>query len=222
MVSLLTCEIEQKTPTQGSKFERTAKHYHCLDVDECASQPTFDVVRLIFEGADSDLLNQRFWESEFSKLVASSPCAEGGRLKAAYILGTRTARSYEKHDELSTPLAVYSYCEKYIGCVDKEHFLLLCLNTKNEVLSCDTLSIGTLDKAIVGIRDVFKRALLMSARSIILAHNHPSGDPHPSASDIELTRRIRRAGALFDIEVLDHVVLGSEGRLYSLRSCGDM
>jgi DNA repair protein RadC len=90
---------------------------------------------------------------------------------------------------------------------DREHFLSVLLNTKNVPIGVDEVSIGTLDHSIVCPRELFKSAILGSAAAIILVHNHPSGDPEPSAEDLELTKRMRRAGKLIGIRVLDHVII---------------
>lgn len=98
-----------------------------------------------------------------------------------------------------------------------EVFGALFLNTKHEPLAWHVVSRGTLDSTLVHPRDVLKAACLANAASLILAHNHPSGDPTPSPDDIQLTSRLVAAGLLVGIEVLDHVVIGHEGRFCSLR-----
>lgn len=91
----------------------------------------------------------------------------------------------------------------------KEYFIALHLDGKNRILAVDICSVGSLNQSIVHPREVFKTALLSSAAAIILMHNHPSGDPTPSSEDLEVTRRLREAGALLGIKVLDHLVIGS-------------
>ena len=83
-----------------------------------------------------------------------------------------------------------------------------------------TVSIGSLNKSIVSIREVFKAAVMANAAAIILCHNHPSGDPTPSPEDVSITRKIREAGTLLDIELLDHVVMGAGNTWTSLRERG--
>lgn len=92
----------------------------------------------------------------------------------------------------------------------KEHFICLHLDTKNNVACFDVVSVGSLSASIVHPREVFKAALLSSAASIILLHNHPSGDPTPSREDHEITKRLRECGDLLGIKVLDHVIIGDE------------
>jgi DNA repair protein RadC len=93
----------------------------------------------------------------------------------------------------------------------REHFLVLLLNARHEVLMRDTVSIGSLNASIVHPREVFKPAIIESAASIVLVHNHPSGDPEPSEEDLAITRRLVQAGELLGIGILDHVIVASRG-----------
>ena len=97
----------------------------------------------------------------------------------------------------------------------REHFLVLHLDGKNRLLGIEETSVGTATAALVHPREVFLGAILANAASVILAHNHPSGDPTPSAEDAALTARLRQAGELLGVRVLDHVVLGA-GRFVSM------
>lgn len=101
----------------------------------------------------------------------------------------------------------------------KEFFLAVLLSTKNHVLKTPVISIGSLNASIVHPRELFREAINASAASVILAHNHPSGDPTPSPEDVELTRKLVDAGLLLDIPVLDHVVLG-DGKYVSFKEKG--
>lgn len=91
---------------------------------------------------------------------------------------------------------------------DREEFLVLLLDGKNKLLGFNLVSIGTLTSSLTHPREVFKAAILGNAASIILLHNHPSGDPIPSAEDLEITRRLREVGEIIGIKVLDHVIIG--------------
>jgi len=99
----------------------------------------------------------------------------------------------------------------------KEHFWVLCLDTKNHILRVELVTLGILDQTIVHPREIFRPAIGCSAKSIILAHNHPSGDPQPSDKDEQLTRRLVDCGRMLDIEVLDHVVIGDGDEYWSMR-----
>jgi len=100
--------------------------------------------------------------------------------------------------------------------------LALALNSKNRLLRVIEISIGSLNASIVHPRELFKGAVRLSAASIIAVHNHPSGDPTPSGADISLTRRIVKAGDVLGIDVLDHVIIGTDGQHASLRDLGLM
>ena len=90
----------------------------------------------------------------------------------------------------------------------KEHFITLHLDGKNRIVCIDQVSTGSLNQSIVHPREVFKTALVSSAAAIVLLHNHPSGDPTPSREDMEITRRLKEAGDLLGIRVLDHIIVG--------------
>lgn len=102
---------------------------------------------------------------------------------------------------------------------DKEYFITICLDRKMKVNASSIISIGGLHNSIVHPREVYKPALLTSSASIILVHNHPSGDPSPSQEDIEVTQRLTEAGHILGVEVLDHVVIGA-GRYFSFKEKG--
>ena len=90
----------------------------------------------------------------------------------------------------------------------EEYLYLICLNTKNKVIGVFELTHGSVNSSMFSVREVFQKALLANAVSIILMHNHPSGDPTPSRQDIEVTKRASEAGSLIGIELLDHIVVG--------------
>lgn len=104
---------------------------------------------------------------------------------------------------------------------DREHFAVALMNAKMEVIGVNVVSVGNLTQSLVHPRETFKAAILANASSVILAHNHPSGDPSPSDEDRRITARLRRAGDLLGIAVADHIVLG-EGRYYSFADEGRM
>jgi len=130
-------------------------------------------------------------------------------LLAAFALAKRMAA--ELHGEaplLDTPERVAGYLREEMRHFQKEQFVVLLLNTRRRLVKRDHLSQGTLDTILVHARDVFRSAIAANAAAIILAHNHPSGDPAPSEADIKVTRDLIRAGQLLKIELLDHVILG--------------
>jgi DNA repair protein RadC len=130
-------------------------------------------------------------------------------LKAAFKLAERMARQMAEDAPLvDTPERVANLLRERNRLLDVENFQVLLVNTRRRLMRIDTISQGTLDTILVHPREVFKNAIKAGAAAIILAHNHPSGDPSPSESDIKVTRDLIRAGQLLKIDVLDHVILG--------------
>lgn len=119
--------------------------------------------------------------------------------------------------QVSHPSSAAEILNTYLAGADREHFVALLLNTKNRVIGLHTISVGTLSASLVSPREVFKAAIVGNAAAIVLGHNHPSGDPTPSPQDIQVTRTLRKAGELLEIPVLDHIVLGDDGRYISLK-----
>lgn len=112
---------------------------------------------------------------------------------------------------ISGPETVYNLLFPKLKKEHREHFIALYLSTRNRVIAQETISVGSLNASIVHPREVFRPALLHAAAALILAHNHPSGDPEPSQEDADITRRMHEAGKLLGIELLDHVVLAADG-----------
>ena len=139
------------------------------------------------------------------------------RVLASLELGQRALRGKGRR-VLSSPKHVFSYANSY-ATAEKEHFLAIHLSTRHVPVLLEVVSIGTLNASLVHPREVFRRAIRESSANLILVHNHPSGDPTPSADDIEITTRLLRVGELVGIEVLDHVILAGE-RYFSFREEG--
>lgn len=122
-------------------------------------------------------------------------------------------------DKIGSPEAVYRHLYPAMRESKKETFIELCLDTKNQVIREDTVSIGSLNANIVHPREVFHTALIEPAAHIIVAHNHPSGDPTPSREDIEITKKLVETGKIMGIDVLDHVIIG-DCRHFSMKEAG--
>lgn len=148
-----------------------------------------------------------------------------GQIKAAYIkaaleLGKRLARTpVLDKPKITSPRDVSNLLMAEMRRYDREYFKALCLNTKNQVISIETVSIGSLSASIVHPRELFKNPIKRSSAALILVHNHPSGDPTPSSEDIEVTQRLCEAGKILGIEVLDHIIIGDR-KFTSLREKG--
>lgn len=124
---------------------------------------------------------------------------------------------------LNDPNKVYQQIKRIINPseLSEEEFWAICLDTKNKNIGNFRVSKGSLSVTVVYPREVFKGAILLNSASIILTHNHPSGDPTPSKEDIGITKRLSECGELLGIKVLDHIVTGDD-KYYSLRENGDM
>jgi len=103
---------------------------------------------------------------------------------------------------------------------ETEAFGVILLNAQNKMISCEIVTTGIIDASLVHPREVFRSAISHNACGMVLLHNHPSGDPTPSADDIRVTKQLIEAGRIVDIKVLDHVILSHEGRHISLREEG--
>ncbi|OMD12616.1 JAB domain-containing protein [Paenibacillus sp. FSL E2-0274] len=134
------------------------------------------------------------------------------REKASLLYPNRVIRSPKDAADLFRP---------FIGDCDRETFCIVCLNTKNEPTALHQVSCGTLNTALVHPRETFKLAVLANSASIICCHNHPSGNAEPSSEDVDMTKRLRDAGDLLGIQVLDHVIIG-EDSFVSMKECGLM
>jgi DNA repair protein RadC len=106
------------------------------------------------------------------------------------------------------PEDLFKLLRPRIGKQDREHFVAVLLSSRNTVIGIETVSVGSLNASIVHPREVFKPAIVHSASAIALAHNHPSGNVTPSEEDLAITRRLRDAGRLLGIDLLDHVIVG--------------
>ena len=112
---------------------------------------------------------------------------------------------------ITSPSDVAKFTTPDLMHKSKEYFKILILNTKNEVISYEEISVGSLNTSIVHPREVFLQAIKKSAASIILVHNHPSGNPQPSKEDISITKRLIEAGKILGIGVLDHIIIAANG-----------
>lgn len=139
------------------------------------------------------------------------------QILASVELGRRISMSQiSSRYKITSPSDIADIFTQNMKCLDKEHFKVVFLNTKNEVIAYETISIGSLNASIVHPREVFNRAIRKSSASIILLHNHPSGNPKPSNEDISITNRLIEAGKIIGIEILDHIVIG-DNRYYSFK-----
>ncbi len=146
--------------------------------------------------------------------------AVAARVSAALELGRRLAREGPtERGRIRGPGDIYERCAPALRDLGQEEFRVLLLNTQHAVVSELTVTRGTLDASVVHPREVFKAAVVEGAAALILVHNHPSGDPSPSAEDRSVTRQLAEAGRILGIPVLDHVVIG-DARYVSFAEAG--
>ena len=160
---------------------------------------------------------------EHPRLELALPPAAAPRPCRVPIYSLRVVRESSQKAEtrkIRSPRDAANIFRDFVGHADREHFVMLLLDTKNQVVGLHTVSIGDLSSSIVHPREVFKIAVMMGASSIIVAHNHPSGDTTPSPEDIAVTKRLSDSGDLLGIELLDHVIIGGEIAFVSLKEKG--
>ena len=137
-----------------------------------------------------------------------------------YVCESVTREYRSNAPQVSSPEAAAKLLRPVLEQQPQETLYALLLNAKNRVLQSCIIGIGTVNASLVHPRDIFRRALAANATAVIVAHNHPSGDPTPSREDVELTKRLAEAGRIIGIEVLDHVIIGAGGYYKSLHADG--
>lgn len=121
---------------------------------------------------------------------------------------------------IASPRTAAAVAREAIGELDREYLLALFLDSRSSVVGAEIVSIGTINASLVHPREVFKAAILANAAAIIMAHNHPSGNAEPSQMDFEATQRIKKAGELLGIPLVDHLVIGAGDAYFSFREAG--
>ncbi|MDD5200120.1 MAG: DNA repair protein RadC [Terrimicrobiaceae bacterium] len=135
--------------------------------------------------------------------------AKAAELAAVFEVGKRLARGSGPRPKLDTPQAVHDLLAPEFTALDRERLYILLVNTRHRLIWTEVVSIGSLNESIAHPREILRPALIHSAYGFVLAHNHPSGDPSPSEADKRLTRRLHEAADLFQIRLVDHVIIGS-------------
>lgn len=133
------------------------------------------------------------------------------QILAAVELGKRVVlENIDEKKKVTSPLDIVDFFMADMKNLKKEHFKIVMLDTKNHIIGVEEVSVGNLNSSIVHPREVYKQAIKRSSASIILIHNHPSGDPTPSKEDINITRRLMESGEILGIKVLDHIIIGNK------------
>ena len=161
---------------------------------------------------------QKLAEASIEELssVKGIGLAKAAQIKAAFEIGHRlsTQTASYKSKELTNPEKVFKFMRSKIKDYSKEHFYMIALNTRNWSIS--EISIGTIDTSLVHPREAFSEAIKSKAASVILVHNHPSGNPEPSEGDSIITQKLIESGKILDIDVIDHVIV-AKNEFYSYR-----
>ncbi len=145
--------------------------------------------------------------------------AKASQLKAAFELARRKEEDTGEQISVKSHQDVIKLVRQKLKDKKKEHFLILCLDTRNNLIKISNISTGTLDANLVHPREVFKEAIQSLSSSIILVHNHPSGNPEPSDADIDITKRILETGKAVGIDILDHIIIANN-RSFSFKEKG--
>lgn len=144
--------------------------------------------------------------------------AKASQLKACFEIARRVFTKNEivdetRQKEITSTKEVYELIKSKISNYTKEHFVVISFDSRNKFLGMDTVSLGTLNANLIHPRETFDAAIRRHAAQIIVAHNHPSGDPEPSEDDLEITKRLVESGKILGIEVTDHIIVCKSGYL---------
>ena len=154
-------------------------------------------------------------------IAADAPVGRGYRALPRLRLVRTVGRAHPRAEPVRSAEEVFRLFRDDTPLLDREYFWALLLDGRNRVIGLDEVAVGSMTSALVHPRELFKAAILANANSLIVVHNHPSGDPEPSSEDVALTRRLMQAGDIIGIKIIDHVVVG-DGRFRSLSEEGKM
>ena len=180
--------------------------------DATAGRSAIDLGRELLERFGGNL--RELAQAELNELqqIKGLGLAKAASIKAAFTLGSRfQARRLETLERFTSPAQVFEFFHHELRDNRKELFLILLLDGKNRITRKVQVSEGSLNQSIVHPREVFAPAVRESAAAVIFIHNHPSGDPAPSREDRDITRRLKEAGEILGIKVLDHIIIGDGG-----------
>ena len=218
ILDLPPCERpRERLREHGPRYLNNAELVAILLRSGVAGENAINVAMRILAEFDGLAGLARAGYSELCKLRGLNH-AKTSEIMAALELGRRIASlAPEERAQISCPQDAASLLIAEMEPQVQEHLVVLLLNTRNQVVARRTIYIGTVNSSAVRPAEVLRPAIRENAPSIIVAHNHPSGDPTPSPEDISVTRDLAAAGKLMDIELLDHLVIGHGGRFTSLK-----
>ena len=207
-------EIHEELVTYGEKTQSTEKLIEIIIGNEKKAKEIIENYETL-----EDALGKKNYET---LLTAGLTKGEAQRLIAAIEIGKRIAASdTEVRNHITSPGDAAKFLMPRLRHGTHEEFLTILLNTKNRVIKTERIAEGSLTSAVVHPREVFASAIVNHAAAILVAHNHPSGDPYPSSEDRHLTTSLEEAGKTLGIPLMDHIVIG-EGRYYSFREHGEL
>jgi DNA repair protein RadC len=193
---------------QGAHALKTAELLAILLRTGTTERPVLDLAEFLLAHFGSLEALSRAPVGELVRIKGVGP-AKAIELKAAFAIAARLARSEAEARRIDNAEDVARLLGDEMRMLDHECLRVICLNTQHKLLAIEEVSRGTLNESLFHPRDAFRPALARQAYAVIFAHNHPSGDPQPSAADLRVTRQMKAAGELLQIEVLDHVILGA-------------
>lgn len=187
----------------------------------CGGESALDLSRRILLDLGNDLNTlARLSVLDFTNRYKGVGMAKAASIVAAMELGRRRALSAVREEpSVATSRDLYDYLQPLIGDLDHEEFWVVALSSACRIKSCDRLFSGGIESTIIDIRMIFRRVLESKACSIVIAHNHPSGNNRPSSHDITLTKKVQEAGRVLDIMILDHIIVCPD-RYYSFADNG--
>ena len=207
-------EIHEELVTYGEKTQSTEKLIEIIIGNEKKAKEIIENYETL-----EDALGKKNYET---LLTAGLTKGEAQRLIAAIEIGKRIAASdTEVRNHITSPGDAAKFLMPRLRHGTHEEFLTILLNTKNRVIKTERIAEGSLTSAVVHPREVFASAIVNHAAAILVAHNHPSGDPYPSSEDRHLTKSLEEAGKTLGIPLMDHIVIG-DGRYYSFREHGEL
>lgn len=193
---------------QGANALKTAELLAILLRTGTSGRPVLELADFLLAHFGSLEALSRAPVGELAKIKGVGQAKAIG-LKAAFALAARLARSEAEARAIETPEDIARLLGDEMRLLDYESVRVICLNTKHMVLAVEEVTRGTLNESLFHPREAFRPALARQAHAVILVHNHPSGNPQPSDADLAVTRRMKEAGALLQVELLDHVILGA-------------
>lgn len=210
----------EKLEVQGSTFLSDAELLAIILKSGTKEEKSIDVARKIILSTRHGLLGLHQMTLDELRQINGIGRVKAIQLKAISELAIRMSKaSYQKQVTIRSPKTIAQLYMEEMRHLQKEHFKVVLLDTKNNVLCDKDLSIGTVNSSLIHPREIFIYTLKNHGVHIILLHNHPSGDPQPSREDIEVTKRIISAGKVIGIDVLDHIIIG-DGQYISLKEEG--